>query len=117
MSRLIVIPDGDTRLGFELAGVEVVRVDDQEMARARLVELMTDPTAGLIIVSQHILDHLDDATRRRVDAQIKPVVVGLPTGGPVAGFADRRAYLSALLRRAVGFDLEFGGNGGDGSLS
>ncbi len=107
MSRLIVIPDADTRLGFELAGVDVVRVDDQETARERLLELLADPTAGLIAVSQSILDQLDDSTRRRVEAQTKPVVVGLPTGGPVSGFADRRAYLAALLRRAVGFDLEF----------
>ncbi len=101
------MPDGDTRLGFELAGVDVVRTEDQNTARTQLLELLADPTVGLIAVSQGILDQLDDATRRRVDAQTKPVVVGLPTGGPVTGFTDRRAYLSSLLRRAVGFELEF----------
>jgi V/A-type H+/Na+-transporting ATPase subunit F len=112
MSRLIVMPDGDTAVGFELTGVDVIRTSDAGTARDRLHELLNDPNVGMIAVSQSILDQFDDATRRRIDTQIKPVVVGLPTGGPASAAADRRAYLSALLRRAVGFDLEFGGERG-----
>lgn len=107
MSRLIVMPDADTAVGYELTGVDVIRTTDAQAARARLYELLNDPTVGMIAVSQTILDQLDDATRRRVEAHTKPVVVGLPTGGTI-GSIDRRSQLRALLRRAVGFDLEFG---------
>lgn len=108
MSRLIVMPDRDTALGFELTGVEVIRTGDADTARTQLLDLLNDNTVGMIAVSNSILDQLDELTHSRVELHTKPVVVGLPTGGTVGGFTDRRAYLSALLRRAVGFDLELG---------
>lgn len=109
MSRLIVMPDQESAAGFELTGVDVIRTPDAATARDRLLDLLNDSNVGMIAVSESILQQLDASTRRRVDETIKPVVVGLPTGGPAGGATDRRAYLSALLRRAVGFDLEFGG--------
>ena len=109
MSRLIVIADQEAALGFELTGVEVIRADDLETAEAQLLALTTDPNVGLIAVSSSLIEKLDDATRRRVESSYKPVVVSLPTGGPVMGFASRREYLAALIRRAIGFQITFPG--------
>jgi vacuolar-type H+-ATPase subunit F/Vma7 len=109
MSRLIVIADQEAALGFELTGVEVIRVDDLDSAEAQLLELTADPNVGLIAVSSGLLEKLDDTTRRRVESSYKPVVVSLPTGGPVMGFATRREYLAALIRRAIGFQITFPG--------
>ena len=39
MARLVVLATGETALGFQLAGVEVICADDFEGARARLLEL------------------------------------------------------------------------------
>jgi len=66
MARLVVLADPDTSLGFQLAGVEVICADDFEGARARLLELLGDPSVGLIAASAALLDRLDAATRRRV---------------------------------------------------
>ena len=109
MSRLIVIADQEAALGFELTGVEVIRADDLESAEAQLLELTADANVGLIAVSSGLIEKLDDATRRRIESSYKPVVVSLPTGGPVMGFATRREYLAALIRRAIGFQITFPG--------
>jgi V/A-type H+/Na+-transporting ATPase subunit F len=111
MSRLIVLTDGETAPGYGLAGVEVVRADEAAEARARLAELMADPTVGLVAVDEGLLARLDAAERRRLEALTTPVVVGLPPGTAARGGPDRRAALAALLRRAIGFDLSFPGEG------
>lgn len=109
MSRLIVIADQETALGFELTGVEVIRADDLESAETQLMELSADSSVGLIAVSTGLIEKLDDDTRRRIESSYKPVVVSLPTGGPVMGFASRREYLASLIRRAIGFQITFPG--------
>jgi V/A-type H+-transporting ATPase subunit F len=109
MSRLVVIADPETALGFQLAGVEVLRADDLESARTRLFDLIGDANVGLVAVSAALLEQLDESTRRRIEASYKPVVVSLPTGGPSTGFPSRREYLAALIRRAIGLHITFPG--------
>jgi vacuolar-type H+-ATPase subunit F/Vma7 len=109
MSRLIVIADQESALGFELTGVQVIRAYDLESAEKLLLELTADADVGLIAVSSGLIEKLDDSTRRRVESSYKPVVVSLPTGGPVMGFASRREYLASLIRRAIGFQITFPG--------
>jgi V/A-type H+-transporting ATPase subunit F len=111
MSRLVVIADPETAPGFQLAGVEVICVEDAETARTRVFELLADASVGLIAVSSALLDLFDEATRLRVESSYKPVVVSLPTGGPVKGFVDRREYLAAIVSRAIGFHITFPGAG------
>ena len=112
MARLVVLADQETALGFQLAGVEVARADDLETARAQLLELLSSADIGLIAVSAALIEQLDEATRRRAEASYKPVVVALPSGGPALGLPSRRAYLAALIRRAIGFQIRFAGEEG-----
>ncbi len=109
MSRLVVIADPEAALGFQLAGVEVIHADDFDSGRAHLLELLEDVNVGLVAVSAPLFEQLDEATRRRVETSYKPVVVSLPAGGAVMGFATRREYLAALIRRAIGFHITFEG--------
>jgi vacuolar-type H+-ATPase subunit F/Vma7 len=94
---------------LQLSGVEVIRAEDFESARAQLLELMDDATIGLIAVSAALMEQLDEGARRRLELRDKPVVVALPTGGPTMGFPSRHAYLAALMRRAIGFQITFPG--------
>lgn len=111
MARLVVIADPEAALGFELTGVEVIRAEDLEGAESQLSQLVSDPNVGLLAVSSSLFEALDDATRRRLESSYKPVVVSLPTGGPVMGFPSRREYLAELIRRAIGFQITFPGDG------
>jgi V/A-type H+/Na+-transporting ATPase subunit F len=115
MARLVVIADPETSLGFQLSGVEVVRADDLEIAATQLAQLLGDATVGLIAIGAGLAARLDDGQRRRVENSYRPVVVTLPAGGPTLGFATRREYLAALIRRAIGFHITFAeeGNGPD----
>jgi V/A-type H+-transporting ATPase subunit F len=112
MARLVVLADGEVALGFQLAGVEVIRADDFESARERLLELLGDASVGLVAASAALIERLDDATRRRVETSSRPVVVPLPSGGPAPGLPSRREYLAAMIRRAIGFQITFPGEGG-----
>ena len=112
MSRLVVLADQETALGMQLTGVEVISADDYESARAQLLEFLDDATVGLIAVSATLMDQLDPAARHRVEMRYKPVVVALPARGTIMGFPDRRAYLAALIRRAIGFQITFPGEEG-----
>jgi V/A-type H+-transporting ATPase subunit F len=107
MARLVVLAESEIALGFQLAGVEVVRAGDFESAREQLLRLIEDSSVGLIAVSDAFIEQLDNATRQRIEMSYKPVVVPLPAGGPVMGFAMRREYLAALIQRAIGFHITF----------
>lgn len=109
MSRLVVIADPETALGFELAGVQVIRADDAERAGAQLDELMRDKSVGVIALSAALMNRLDDTLRRRAELSYEPIVVTLPTGGPVEGFSTRREYIAELIRHAIGFQITFPG--------
>ena len=113
MSRLVVIADPDRALGFQLAGVDVVRAEDVEAARTHLLQLIDDRDVGLIAISSIFLDKLDDATRRRIDADYRPVVIGLPQGSRITGGLSRRERIAALIRRAIGFHITFAGETGE----
>jgi V/A-type H+-transporting ATPase subunit F len=106
MSRLIVMTDPETALGFRLAGADVVPVEDDATARAQLLEQLRDPTAGMIAVQARLIERLDDGLRRRIAASTRPVVVSLPTGDQGAA-GSRSGQLAALLRSAIGFDITF----------
>jgi V/A-type H+-transporting ATPase subunit F len=112
MARIVVIADPETALGFQLAGAEVECADDFESARDRLLELLSDASIGLIAAGAGLLDQLDDATRRRVEASSRPVVMPLPRGRAAPGLPSRHAYLAAMLRRAIGFHVTFPGEEG-----
>ena len=65
MSRLVVIADPETALGFQMAGVEVMSGDALETATAQLEQLLSDPTVGLVAVSATLIARLNDGMRRR----------------------------------------------------
>lgn len=111
MARLVVLADPDTSLGFQLAGVEVICADDFEEAREQLLALLADPSVGLIAASGALLDRLDSATRRLAEISARPVVARLPRGGGEAGLPTRREYLAGMIRRAIGFQITFPGEG------
>jgi V/A-type H+/Na+-transporting ATPase subunit F len=106
MSRLIVMTDSETALGFRLAGADVITVEDAATARVRLLELLGDPMIGLIAVRAGMIERLDDGLRRRIAASTRPIVVSLPAGDQSAA-DSRRGQLAALLRSAIGFDIMF----------
>jgi len=101
----MVITDPDTADGFRLAGVDVFEVEGPEEARKTLASLIDDDASGIIAVNEHMASGIDERLQRKIDSIYRPIVVSLPIREKLEVGEDHRAYLSRLIRRAIGFDI------------
>ncbi|MCX8007515.1 MAG: V-type ATP synthase subunit F [Coriobacteriia bacterium] len=105
MYKLVVLTDSDTADGFRLAGVDVVSVDSSDEARRRLNELIDDDSSGIIAVNEEYMSQIDERTQQKINSTYRPIVISLPIREKLVSEEDHRAYLSRLIRRAIGFDI------------
>jgi V/A-type H+-transporting ATPase subunit F len=108
----VVLRPGDA-LGFRLAGARVEPVaPGDETAAFR--SLLADARLGVLAVEEEVLRAAPDRLLRRARDRGLPVV--LPFALPRAwGDEGRgRAYVAALIRRAVGYGVKLGGAGAGG---
>jgi vacuolar-type H+-ATPase subunit F/Vma7 len=103
--KLVVLTDSDTGDGFRLAGVDVITVDSPEEARKRLNELIDDDSSGIVAVNEAYMAEIDERTQQKINSTYRPIVITLPIREKLHTDEDHRAYLSRLIRRAIGFDI------------
>ncbi len=94
-------------LGFRLAGVPVEEVAPAA-APARLAALLRDPAIAVLAVEEGLLRALPEAAAERARQHGRVVLLpfALPRRFGAAG--EGRAYLAALIRRAVGYHIKLG---------
>ena len=105
MYRVVVLTESDTADGFRLAGVDVEAVESLDMARRRLAALLDDDTSGILAVNERFMGAIDERMRQKIDSIYRPIVVSLPIREKLETGEEHRAYLSRLIRRAIGFDI------------
>ncbi|PKQ37028.1 MAG: V-type ATP synthase subunit F [Actinobacteria bacterium] len=105
MYKLVVLTDTDTGDGFRLAGVDVITVESPEEARKRLNELIDDDSSGIVAVNEAFMADIDERTQQKINSTYRPIVISLPIREKLHTDEDHRAYLSRLIRRAIGFDI------------
>ena len=105
MYKLIVLTDPDTADGFRMAGVDVEIVENPEEARVRLSALVDTDSSGIIAVNERLMAGVDERVQKKIDSIYRPIVVSLPIREKLEMGEDHRAYLSRLIRRAIGFDI------------
>ncbi len=105
MYKLIVLTDPENADGFRLAGVDVVEAESPEDARKKLGELVDDDDSGIIAINEGMMADIDERLRNKIDSIYRPIVIPLPIRETLHVEEDHRAYLSRLIRRAVGFDI------------
>lgn len=105
MYKLVVLTDTDTGDGFRLAGVDVITVDSPDDARKRLNELIDDDSSGIVAVNEAFMADIDERTQQKINSTYRPIVISLPIREKLHTDEDHRAYLSRLIRRAIGFDI------------
>ncbi len=105
MYKLVVLTDADTADGFRLAGVDVEIAESPEEARKTLSSLVDDDSSGIIAVNERLMSGIDERLRKKIDSIYRPIVVSLPIREKLEIGEDHRAYLSRLIRRAIGFDI------------
>ena len=105
MYKVVVLTDSDTADGFRLSGVDVEIADSGEMARRILNSLLDDESSGIIAVNEKMMAAIDERTQKKIDSIYRPIVISLPIKEQLQMGEDHRAYLSRLIRRAIGFDI------------
>ena len=105
MYKLVVLTDPATADGFRLAGVDVDVVETPETARGRLISLLDDDSVVIIAVHERFMPVIDERIQKKIDSIYRPIVVSLPIREKLEIGEDHRAYLSRLIRRAIGFDI------------
>ena len=100
--KIAVIADSATATGFRLSGVENTFVLSGTEAEDKLSQLLQDPSFGIIIVTERLVENCDWRLKKRIEATAKPVVVAIPdSAGPI----EQSESLAKLIKRALGVDL------------
>lgn len=105
MYKLVVLTDPDTADGFRLAGVDVYEAETGEQARRTLAQLVDDDESGIIAVTEAMMGMIDERLQKKIDSIYRPIVISLPITETLRVGEERGAYLSRLIRRAIGFDI------------
>lgn len=105
MHKLIVLTDRENADGFRLAGTDVLVAESTDDARRKLSQLLDDDSSGIIAVNQSMMSAIDQRMQQKIDRIYRPIVVSLPVTEKLTFETDHRAYLSRLIRRAIGFDI------------
>jgi vacuolar-type H+-ATPase subunit F/Vma7 len=104
---VFVVPS-ELEVGFGLAGVETVVIHDPSEILDSLTELMSQGE-GLIAVYEPYLAQLADREREAIESSLTPIVVRFPAGLERRSEESHRARIAAMLSRAVGYHITFGG--------
>jgi len=111
--RLLVLVRPGDALGFRLAGAEVVAIVPGEEA-VELRRLLSDPRAGVLAVEERVLAAAPPALVERARARGLPMILPFALPERLGGEGRGRAYVAALIRRAVGYGVKLGGAAGAG---
>jgi vacuolar-type H+-ATPase subunit F/Vma7 len=109
MSRFLVITRPELRAGFHLAGVDAYSPVDVESAQELIEAWWKADETGLLAIDDGLLEKMDPAFLRRMDAHEKVFYVALPGGSPLGPEASRKYRIAEMIRRAIGFHITFKG--------
>jgi V/A-type H+-transporting ATPase subunit F len=109
--RLAVLVRPGDALGFRLAGARVEEVARGEEAAA-LRRLLGEPRLGVLAMEEEVLAAAPARLLARARARGLPVVLPFALPRRWGDEGRGRAYVAALIRRAVGYGVKLGGPGG-----
>ena len=101
-----VIADGDSVVGFRLAGVDAVAAGCPEEAERLLRACIAEGSVSLVLVNQGFLDRFSDATRRRIEKLALPLIIPLPISATWWKDEPKPDYVLSLIRRAIGYQMK-----------
>ena len=108
----VVVRPGDA-LGFRLAGARVDEVAaGQEPAAFRA--FVAEPELGVLAVEEEVLAQVPSRLLKRARERGVPVILPFALPRRWGEEGRGRAYVAALIRRAVGYGVKLGGEGAGG---
>ncbi|MDC7228628.1 MAG: V-type ATP synthase subunit F [Spirochaetales bacterium] len=97
-----IIGDDDTVLGFELAGVFGIAVDNAEQTDAAFSKALEDSNNGIIIITEQAADMIRDRVDKLLFSAAFPLIVEIPGSN---GLKEERKDLRTLVNEAIGIKL------------
>jgi V/A-type H+-transporting ATPase subunit F len=102
----VVTRRGDS-LGFRLAGVGVDEVATGAEA-TRFQTLLADPAIAVLAVESQVLAAVPEPLLERAARRGRPVILSFSLPSRTVEPSPGRAYVAALLRRAIGYHVKLG---------
>jgi V/A-type H+-transporting ATPase subunit F len=106
---VVAVRPGDA-LGFRLAGAAVEEIAPGEEAQV-VRRLLSEPHVGVLAVEEDLLRAVPARTLGRARERGVPVVLQFALPRRWGDEGRGRAYVAALIRRAVGYGVKLGGAG------
>jgi len=103
LSKIIVLGDPDTILGFRLAGVLDSMVVEVGAADEPVAQALENPDAGILIVTQEVMASLSYKSKKLLASKAKPVVIEVPGKRSVEVPGQS---VSDLVKKAIGIELK-----------
>jgi vacuolar-type H+-ATPase subunit F/Vma7 len=91
-----------------MAGFAPVEANDPAEGARRLLTLLDNPDAGVLLVQEDFYEALPEGERRGLARRAVPLVVPfpVPTRLPLPGGPE--AFIADLLRQAIGYRVRLG---------
>ena len=103
-SKIAVIGDADTVVGFRLAGLTKTSVSsDTQTTRRALTGYARDQDVSLVIITERLAEQIRD-TIEEISTNPYPVIVEIPDKR--GRLEDKENPLRRLVKRAIGVELE-----------
>jgi V/A-type H+-transporting ATPase subunit F len=104
-----IITDGETALGFRLAGVEAFGAADGKETEQVMVGILERRECGLLLVREDFLEGVAAAVTRRFEREGLPIVIPLPVMGTWQEEERGLEYVLRLIRRSIGYSMRIRG--------
>ena len=106
MSRIGVIGDRESIVGFRAVGLEVFPADDSQEAR-KTVRKRAEDDYAIIYITEELASQIESEIDRYKDERL-PAIIVIPSKDGASGSGMRN--VKEAVKRAVGADILFGGN-------
>jgi len=102
---LCIVTRPGEALGFRLAGVPVEEVAEGEEIQ-RMRALLSNPALAVLAVETAVLGCVPEPLLKRAAERGLPVVLPFTLPSRLSEAAGGRAYVAALIRRAIGYHVK-----------
>ena len=100
--KFFLIGDETTVLGYSLAGIRGVVVNNKEEAATALKEATEDPDVGIVLITQRIASEIHSLVDEAKLKMATPIILEIPDRhGPIEG---RESALD-IVRRLIGIKV------------
>lgn len=111
--KIAIVGSRDAIAGFALLGTDIVPVENQEEAVAKLLELKKDMrtdesgreqnTYAIVFITEDLAEGISPDDEKKLSRGALPAIIPLPSHKGSTGFSTQR--LKRIVERAVGSDI------------